>query len=120
MIGGEPMEICDEMIKLRNLLSKKGIEWQDVSTIQKEEIAERLSAESGIEKEFFDTTIYRTHFDYKGSHYSVINGLYTYGGYEPFEKKNYGLLELMRDDNDPVGWLTAQEIIDSLEMTRET
>jgi hypothetical protein len=113
------MEMCDEMIKLRKLLTQKGIEWQDQSIIQQEELIARLSAESGFEREYFDTTIYRTHFDYKGSHYSVINGFGTYGGYEPFEKKNYGLLELMRDDNNPVGWLTAQEIIDSLDMTRQ-
>lgn len=113
------MEMCEEMAKLRELLTAKGIKWRDRSVIQQEKLIEYLSAESGMEKEFFDTTIYRTHFDYKGSHYSVINGFGTYGGFEPFEKKNYGLLELMRDDNDPVGWLTAQEIIDSLDMTRQ-
>lgn len=113
------MEMCEEMAKLRELLTAKGIKWRDHSVIQQEKLIEYLSAESGMEKEFFDTTIYRTHFDYKGSHYSAINGFGTYGGFEPFEKKNYGLLELMRDDNDPVGWLTAQEIIDSLDMTRQ-
>ena len=46
---------------------------------------------------------------------SVINGFGSYGGYDPMRKSNQGLLELMPDlDNmsEPIGHLTAEEVID--------
>lgn len=82
------MELCEEMKKLRKLLTEKGIEWQDVSIIYPEDNIEFLVETMGLERQYVDSTIYRTHFDINGVHYSVINGLGTYGGFEPFENKN--------------------------------
>lgn len=112
------MKICKEMIKLRKLLTARGISWQDASVIYPEEKIEMLfksiGQKLGQERQFFDLTIYRTHFDINGTHYSAINGFGTYGGFEPYENKNHGLLELMIDDNDPVGWLSANDIINMI------
>ena len=80
----------DEMLKLRNVLNSRSIEWLDRT-----------------EKPSFsllDLTIYRTWFMFRGKEWSVISGYGTYGG----EK---GLLEVMVDDYNPMGSLTAQEVI---------
>ena len=63
--------------------------------------------------------ICRTHFEYKGIKFSVINGFGTYGGWYGAnpgmtEDKNMGLLELMIEDNEPVGWLKAENIMEIL------
>jgi hypothetical protein len=82
--------VPDEMLKLRNVLNSRGVEWVDRT-----------------EKPSFsllDLTIYRTWFMYKGKEWSVISGYGSYGG----EK---GLLEVMVDDYNPMGSLTAQEVI---------
>jgi hypothetical protein len=108
------MELCEEMKKLRRLLTEKGIEWHDESTIYSEELIEHLTKVSGLARQWHDSSIYRTYFDVNNTHYSVINGFGTYGGFVPYENKNYGLLECMTNDNAPVGWLTANDIIDML------
>jgi hypothetical protein len=82
--------IPNEMTNLRNSLNARNIHWIDRT-----------------EKPSFsllDLTIYRTWFMYKGKEWSVISGYGTYGG----EK---GLLEVMVDDYNPMGSLTAQEVI---------
>ena len=48
---------------------------------------------------------------------SVINGFGTYGGWfganpGTTEKENMGLLEIMIEDNEPVGWLKAENIME--------
>lgn len=80
----------DEMLKLRNVLNSRSIEWLDRT-----------------EKPSFsllDLTIYRTWFMYKGKEWLIVSGYGTYGG----EK---GLLEVIVDDYNPMGSLTAQEVI---------
>lgn len=109
------MELCKEMKKLRQSLTEKGIEWHDASTIYSEELIENLIKITGQERQWFDCTIYRTHFDINGVHYSVINGYGTWGGFEPCENKNHGLLECMVGDNDPIGWLSADDVINKIE-----
>ena len=91
------MIVCEEMRKLRDYLDIKEITWKDVS----EDFGHGL-------------WICRTHFDYKGNHWSVINGSGTYGGFYINEKSNYGALELMVDcvnGGEPVGYLKAEDVI---------
>ena len=87
-----------EMLKLREMLTDKGIEWHDASTPPD-----------------YPLKIDRTHFNYIGFSWSVINGFGTYGGYDSFEhKKNQGLLEVMSaavGDGEPIGYLTAENVM---------
>jgi len=84
--------IPEEMAKLRTMLNALGVKWVDNST--KYPIIDDI-----------DMNIYRTYYDYKGSSYSVICGIATYGGDE-------GLLEVWIDrKDDPTGWHTADDII---------
>lgn len=91
--------MVEEMTKLRKLLTEHGIEWHDSSTPPE-----------------YTIQIDRTHFDYKGFNWSVINGFGTYGGIGIFRnKKNMGLLELMSNainDGEPIGYLTAAQVMD--------
>jgi len=82
---------------------KKNIPWYDASDIMSES------------KEY-PVWICRTHFEFKGLKISVVNGFGTYGGWcgaNPgmTEDENMGLLEIMIEDNDPVGWLKAEDIM---------
>ena len=100
------MIVCEEMQKLRKMLEKKGIEWHDNSEVMSEN------------KEW-PMWICRTYFEYKGVQFSVINGFGTYGGWfganpGTTEKENMGLLEIMIEDNEPVGWLKAEDIMEIL------
>lgn len=91
--------MVEEMTKLRKLLTEQGIEWHDASTPPE-----------------YPIQIDRTHFDYKGYAWSVINGFGSYGGIGIFrDKKNMGLLELMSaavNDGAPIGYLTAAQVMD--------
>lgn len=100
------MIVCEEMKKLRKMLDEKNISWHDASEIMSE-IKE------------WPMWICRTHFEYKGMEISVINGFGTYGGWDGAnpgmtEDKNMGLLEIMIEDNEPVGWLKAEDIMEIL------
>lgn len=82
---------------------KKNIPWHDASEIMSED------KECPI-------WICRTHIEYHGHKISVINGFGTYGGWYganpgTTENENMGLLEIMIDDIEPVGWLKAEDII---------
>lgn len=84
----------EEMVKFRNVLNSRGITYIDRS-----------------EKPSFsliDLTIYRTWFIYKGREWSVISGYGTYGGEE-------GLLEVMVDNDNPRGRMTARDVIEMME-----
>ena len=83
--------MTEEMEKLRRLLDQHSILWEDKS----------------------DSQITRTHFEYRGYHWSVVHGFGSYGGYS-FVTNDEGLLELMSDavnGGEPVGWLTADEVM---------
>ena len=91
--------MVEEMLKLRKLLTEHGIEWHDAST-----------------PPGYNLQIDRTHFEYRGFNWSVINGFGTYGGIGIFRnKENMGLLELMSNavyDGEPIGYLTAAQVMD--------
>lgn len=99
--------MVQEMIKLRELLNEHGIEWHDASTPPD-----------------YPLQIDRTHFDYKGSSWSVINGFGSHGGYDSFHhKENMGLLELMSaavSKGEPLGYLTANLVIKLVLQPKET
>lgn len=101
------MIVCEEMKKLRQMLDEKNIPWHDASDVMSES------------KEW-PMWICRTHFEYKGIKFSVINGFGTYGGWfgaNPgiSEEENMGLLELMMDDDNEVfGWLEAEGIMKAI------
>lgn len=78
---------CEEMVKLRNWLDQKKIKWWDLS----------------------DEKICRTKFVVDGNVFSIVNGHGTYGHLN-------GLLEMMvLAVTGPIGWLTAQAVIDFIE-----
>lgn len=91
--------MTQEMIKLRELLDEKKIKWWDCSF-------------SGGDTPF--VRIDRTHFKYRGFEWSVVHGFGSYGGWS-YNRENEGLLELMSEavnDGEPVGWLTAEQVIE--------
>lgn len=112
--------ICREMIRLRNWLDKNNIEWVDKSSvISDEQFGDLIGNDClGLPMECFDTSIFRTHFKYNNHKVSVIYGYGTYGGFSP-EKKDYKLLEMRIDDNEPDGWLTADDVINKFTRLNE-
>lgn len=81
------------MLKLRDLLTKIGIEWHDASTPPD-----------------YPYRIDRTHFNYKGVNWSVIN----VREYDVFDNENKGLLELESaavNKGEPIRYLTADNVI---------
>lgn len=102
------MKMPSEMQKLRTMLTEMGIKWQDKSAIYPEDRILDIMKMFNVPREIADVSIYRTHFDAIGCHYSVICGYGTYGGEE-------GLLEMISDDEDPTGWLTAEDIIGQIQ-----
>ncbi|MEE1037813.1 MAG: hypothetical protein U0K95_01500 [Eubacterium sp.] len=97
------MTVCDEMKELRKMLDEKNIPWHDASDVMSED-------------KDWPVWICRTHFEYDGLKISVVNGFGTYGGWYGAnpgmtEEKNMGLLEIMIEDNEPVGWLKAEDIM---------
>ena len=83
-----------EMRELRKMLDAEGIDWHDKS-------------------EFGLCPIWRTHFEHRGYHWSVIHGYGTYGGFTSIDADK-GLLEVMSDainNGEPVGWLTAERVM---------
>ena len=112
------IEMCEEMKKLRDKLDKLGIVWHDETTSTPENVIEEM-VRKGCKRQYCEVTIYRTHFIINDVKYSVINGFGTYGGYEPFSDQNNGLLEMMAEnDGDPVGWLTADDVINKIFLRR--
>ena len=82
----------EEMIKLRNALSARGIKWHD------------LSSNYGRTFPFEDMTIYCTHFGYECREYTVTSGFGTFGA-------DRGLLQLDLDGEETQGSLTAENIL---------
>lgn len=87
----EEVKICEEMLKLRDWLNENGIGWEDVS----------------------DEWISRTHFVVNDCFFSVVHGRGTYGGVSCFGK-DYGLLECMIGNHEPIGYLTAEDVIEMI------
>lgn len=86
----------EEMIKLRNALDARGIEWSNES--------------DNLDRSFpfLNLIMYRTTFKWKDRKYSVICGYGTLGGIK-------GLLELHKGNDDPVGSLTAVEVLERMD-----
>ena len=99
--GGENVEVCEEMTKLRNWLDDNKIRWEDRS----EDFTERIGGE-------FEMWICRTHFKFMKKHISVING---YGGYGVFREDN----EVMGLYEEVEGYLTAKELIDEMQKRKD-
>lgn len=103
--------MCEEMKKLRQLLDERGIEWTDASSITPDAVIQKC-IKCGISKYTADCTIYRTHFDAGGHLFSVIYGYGTYGGYDSFDGSDPELLECMINNEDPTGYMTAEDVLD--------
>ena len=113
------MKICDEMIKLRDKLDKRGIKWKDVSEITPESVIKKM-VEKGLDRKFADTTIFRTHFEHDNYKYSVIYGFGTYGGVDVLSGHDFGMLECMTEKingGEPLGNLTAKDVLDIIDGT---
>lgn len=96
------MIICEEMQKLRDALDKMGVEWVDASDEWKTGKYDTCIS---------DFYICRTHFNYNGKRYSVINGYGSFGGYDMFSDDNKNLLEIMFPNNEIEGYLTAEDVL---------
>lgn len=111
------MKICDEMLKLREALDNRGIEWKDESTICTQQMIDDM-VKTGIAKKYADSTMYRTHFWHKGWFYSVIHGRGSYGGVHILSGYDAGLLECKCDKvngGEPLGYLTADDVINIID-----
>lgn len=82
----------EEMQTLRAALNARGIEYQD------------LSDDFDRSFPFYDMTLYRIRYIYKGKRYEVMTGIGTLGG-------DWGLLELRVNQEDPKGSMTAEGIL---------
>lgn len=88
--------VCEEMKKLREGLTKRGIKWNDMTQY----------GPPGHE----ELWICRTKFEYHGNMWSVIHGFGTYGGFSHF-MHDCSKLELMVGlYEEPIGRLTAAEV----------
>lgn len=108
------MEICEEMKKLRSILDDKKILWVDASEEWEAYYRPDPEARTELRKYY----IHRTWLQIDGKLISVINGFGTTGGWSDFTPQNEGCLELMADginDGEPVGWLSADDVIELLE-----
>ena len=74
-------------------------------------IGGRYKAIQELQKQV-DLSMFRTHFSYNGVRISVICGRNSYGG----EK---GLLEMWNGQDEPEGYLTAEDIIKILKGERD-
>lgn len=91
--------ICEEMQKLRNWLTKQDIVWYDDS----------YNGEC-----WMCTTVFKI----GKNRYSVINGVGSYGGLvDVMATHNNGLLEYRENNKEPIGWLTAEDVIGSLKVS---
>jgi hypothetical protein len=104
------MVMCEEMKRLRDMLTSHKIEYTDASTICPKELISKCMAH-GLSENMSDTTVYRTHFKIGTDIYSVIYGYATYGGYDPVTDVDKKYLELRINGDKPVGFLTANDII---------
>ena len=107
------MKMCEEMEKLRAELDKRGIKWEDKSSIVPDNVIQEM-IRKGIDRQYADSTMFRTHFTVDDYHYSVIYGYGSYGGYDPLSGKSGELLECMTEKingGEPVGNMTAVDVL---------
>jgi len=93
-----PFHVTPEMVRLRSDLDMLGIEWKDQSSVIPE-----------------DHWICRTWFWINHNKWSVIHGYGTYGGYSYWLDRDDMRLELTtstQNGGEPIGYLTAKEIIE--------
>ena len=81
--------MVEEMTKFREHLSDIGVAWWDES----------------------DELIDRTKFEHRGTRWSVVNGIGTYGGVYWGTPGNLGLLEAYNFIDEPIGCLTAGDAV---------
>ena len=108
------LQMCEEMMKLRQKLTDRGIVWKDASDITYID----ASAKKDIIDNFSDIRVYRTLFEHNGYEYSVIYGYGTYGGFNAITGRDCKLLECMTDKvncGEPIGSLTADDVIGIIE-----
>ncbi len=88
--------VCEQMQKLRDILTEKGVEWHDGSS-EESQICQTLIV---IEKK----------------KWSAINGYGTEGGKKRIDSPNFGCLELWdyTKKNGPVGWLSAENVLEKI------
>lgn len=100
------IKMCDEMVKLREFLDKKGIIWYD-------------NSEDPANTEELHCMIYRTKFVLVGIEISVIYGYGTIGGRPVYSSgADEKLLEMMIGDGEPEGHLTCDDIINHLAINK--
>lgn len=92
--------MTEEMIKLRQMLKAKKIEYIDHSDPE--------DSKMHIDRTHFLIEGKRTHF------LSVIHGYGTHGGVTLYGK-DYGLLEVQIDHREPVGFKSAEDIMKIVE-----
>ena len=102
------MKMCDEMIKLRNALDEKGVQWEDKSTIYPDDEIRDTMRKLNVSRECADCSMFRTHFSYRGYFFSVIYGYGSYGYYD-------GKLECMVGGEEPEGSMTAEDVLRRME-----
>lgn len=96
------LEICNEMVKLRETLDKKGIIWYDDS-------------EDPADTEELHIMTYRTKFLLAGKEISIIYGYGTIGGCPVYgSATDEKLLEMMVGNREPDGHLTCDYIVNHL------
>lgn len=88
--------VCAEMKKLREGLTKRGIEWKDMTQY----------GPPGHE----ELWICRTTFEYHGKTWSVLHGFGTYGGFSHYIHDDCKLELMVGLYSGPIGRLTAEKV----------
>ena len=111
------MRISAEMVKFRKGLDERNIPWTDDSFVMPlTRLARMMEVMPDMPRHLLDTTMYRTHFTRNGDDYSVIFGFGSYGGISPSGPGfDNDLLELMRNEEDPIGYLTAEQALEYID-----
>lgn len=98
-----PKPFPNEMQRLRDMLDERGIEWHDASDEPFDWWHLHEYGSAGYDR------IWRTHFVTDRSEFSVICGYGSYG-------REFDLLECMVDREEPHGYLSAENVMEMVEM----
>jgi hypothetical protein len=96
------------MAKIKNTMTVSLEEFGKKSDIYPEEKILKTMRECRVPREVADSSMWRTHFTYKGYFFSVIYGYGSYGYYD-------GKLECMIGGEEPEGGLTAEDVLKRME-----